>query len=95
MPVMWFSQTFRMEEIMTEQIRLAGQISSFGRLLGLVLLGIGISLVLISFSLSCFQRRNNGQPEMKITLGGKQNNTKCKKEVFPLLKAHENLKNVS
>lgn len=86
MPAMWFEQKFVMDESMAMQIKTAVAIPWIGRVVGLVLLGIGVFLCAISSLIACVEtKKNSRRQKMEISLGERKLGMREKKEVSPLL----------
>lgn len=82
---MWFEQKFVMDAEMARQIKTAVRIPWIGRVIGFVLLAVGLVLCAISSLITCVQARNERRQQMELNLGERKLGKKEKKEVSPLL----------
>lgn len=85
-PAMWFEQKFTMDPDMANQLKIAVEIPWIGRVIGLILLAIGITLTIISYVITYLQsKRKPNRQQMEINLCDRQDAPRQKKEVSPLL----------
>lgn len=52
MPLLWFEQTFELDEKYAKTVRLAVDLKSYGSIFAYVLLGLGVGILTIAFILT-------------------------------------------
>jgi hypothetical protein len=85
-PAMWVEQTFRIDEAMTEQLKIALKVPGIGQLIGVVVFALGIAFVIISSIIKCIGGREQQPSEQEVNLSEVKNGNRRQKETSsPLL----------